>query len=105
VKNFGYLCAVSVAVIAQSAAAQTTQAQLLTTITGEVTSVTSATPYTLTMKSGVSYIFTPATRIVIKGAPSLVSNLKVGMTCTLQYAYIPQGNNISQGNYITKLGC
>ena len=99
-KNFGYLCAVSVAVIAQSAAAQTPS---LTTITGEViSSVTfeaAYRQYTLTMKSGVSYTITSSTKILIKGAPPVVSNLKVGMTCTLQYANLPQGN------YISSLSC
>jgi hypothetical protein len=107
-KNFVYFAAVSVAVIAQAASAQTTQ------ITNQAVTLKAVTPRTQTKLGTVAATVTVANGTVWSfggngdiaaagatkaGAPVAPGTLTAGMSCVLT------GTRSASGNTITKLAC
>jgi hypothetical protein len=99
-KNFGYLAAVSVAVIAQAASAQPAiVAAQSTTATISQISTAPAEMKLVKMSDGKSFYVSPSkSRVTISGAVSKVTSLAVGMNCTYSYT-------TSYGNVMPSMAC
>jgi hypothetical protein len=103
-KNFVYFAAVSVAVIAQAASAQTTQIANQTVTLKAVTPRTPTKAATVTVANGTVWSFggngdIAAAGATKAGAPVAPGTLTAGMTCVLT------GTRSASGNTITKLAC